>query len=248
MIYQVISDIHGNLEALRAVLARKSPGRIVILGDVIGYGPDPRTCIDEVSRLGAPVILGNHEGVQLDLSRLEYFNSLAKDSALYTHGCLTAADLDWIRSLPDELILDGMYFSHGSPYAQERFHYLMPKDYKTPELRLSFAKLERLGIRVAFNGHTHLPGFFNDGSGYPEFTPLTAGTAVTLDRSCRYIINCGSVGQPRNGDCNAQFIRFDSDALTLSLESVPYDIDATAAKMKEAGLPELLWQRLYEGI
>lgn len=248
MKYLVISDIHSNLEALTAVLAHRTDEQILCLGDIIGYGADPKACIDLIRDIGAPCVLGNHEAVQLDLTELGNFNRLARESALFTQSCLTQDELAWIGSLPTELIYNNIYLSHGSSFEPDHFHYLMPQDVHSPQLILSFTRLEKLDINLAFNGHTHVPGYFTGGEHQVTFTPLKPGTQVQLDKNQRYIINCGSVGQPRNHDSNAQFIIFDDTTWTISLESHPYDIQAAALKMQDAQLPELLWQRLFEGI
>ena len=248
MKYFIFSDIHSNLEALTAVLAIHTSEKIMILGDVIGYGPDPKACIEVIQGLASPCLIGNHEAVQLDLSELNNFNSLARESAKYTRSSLTPQDLAWIRSLPREIIDGQLYFSHGSAYDPAGFHYLMPQDIHSSHLRLSFSKLAKLGSSVGFYGHTHLPGYFTESSAQITFTPLTAGTEVALDQTKRYIINCGSVGQPRNNDCNAQFIVFDTETWTVSMKSVAYEIEQTAQKMQAAKLPEQLWKRLFLGI
>lgn len=248
MKYFIISDIHSNLEALTATLATLRDETLMVLGDVIGYGADPKACIEIIRNLDVPCFMGNHDNVQLDLTNLRYFNPLAKESTLYTKSCLSDADIQWIRSLPTERIMGKLYFNHGSPYDPEGFHYLMPQDLCSTWLQLSFFRMVDLAVSVAFIGHTHLPGYFTDDNGSYSFTPLTAGDQVTLDPSKRYIINSGSVGQPRNHDCNAQFLVFDDETSSIEMHSVPYDIDKTTAKIKAAGLPHQLGERLYLGI
>ena len=248
MKYLILSDIHGNLEALEEVLARHVDKQILVLGDIIGYGADPKACLERIRGLNVPTLMGNHERVQLDFSELSKFNALARESAEYTRSKLSESDLDWIRHLPVELFYQGFYLTHGSPYDPDSFRHLMPRETMSPHLHLSFSRMAELEIQIAFHGHTHFPGVFTESSGKKTYAVLEPGIPFELAPDKRYIINCGSVGQPRNHDCNAQFAVYDDETQTVTLESVPYDITRTAAKMQAVGLPKLLWQRLFVGI
>lgn len=249
MKYFIISDIHGNLEALDAVLQEVGDETLLCLGDVIGYGPDSPACIRRIRELKIPCLMGNHDKVQLDLGQLRYFNPLARLSAVLTSQDLSPADLDWLTTLPEELILDDLYFTHSSPYETSKFYYLRPGDTSSPYLILSFSKLAPLGITTAFVGHTHVPGIFTStDKGRIHYQAMEPGNLYQLQKNRQHIINCPSVGQPRNRHPEAQFVVFDDSELSVELRSVPYDIPLTAQKMRDAGIPEELWKRLVEGI
>lgn len=243
----LISDIHSNLEALQAVLEASGDLPLLVLGDVIGYGADPNRCIELVRQRQSAVIMGNHEQVQLDWRNLEKFNPIASQSAVYTRDRLTADHLAWMRTLPQEMTLEGVHLSHGSPASPAGFHYLLPGDVRSPYVALSFAKLERLGISLAFVGHTHVPGIF-EASGAITYRPMDLDGIYQLKPNCSAIVNCGSVGQPRNGNADAQFVILDTEARTVEKRSVIYDVMRAAAKIRVAGLPDELWQRLLQGI
>lgn len=247
MNYFLISDIHANLEALEAVLAEATAEKLLCLGDAIGYGPDPAACIEILRRLEIPTIMGNHERVQLNLRELASFNALARHAALFTQAQLSPGDRQWLATLPAELITEQLFFSHGAPYESSQFYYLMPRDTGSPFLALSFAKLERLGLSVAFMGHTHVPGVFSSDNGHLSYAPLNADSTYQLEMGKRYIINCPSVGQPRNGNPAAQYLVYDVGERQIHMGACAYDLGRTAEKMRAAGLPEGLWERLYRG-
>ena len=244
----MLSDIHGNLEALTAVLEDCGPGQLYVLGDIIGYGADPGKCVKRIRQSEAIVIRGNHEQVQLDWNELKHFNPLARESAEYPRTRHSPADHDWLSQLPYEWSDDAIYLSHGSPYGAQRFYYLMPGDVRSPYLTLSLSKLERLGLGLAFHGHTHIPGYFFIKDGRPVFLSLAEDTVVKLDSEARYLINCGSVGQPRNHNPKAQYLIYDEETFTLEKRSVAYDAALAAEKIRSAGLPSPLWERILQGI
>lgn len=249
MKYFIISDIHANLEALDAVLQEARGETMICLGDVVGYGPDPVACIHRIRQLDIPSLMGNHDKAQLDLDQLRYFNPLARISAMLTSQELSETDMTWLSTRPEELIRDDLYFTHSSPYDPSRFYYLMPGDTASPYLILSFAKLAPLGISTAFVGHTHIPGIFTmSEEGRIRYVAMVPGQVHRLDEHRQHIINCPSVGQPRNHHSEAQYVLFDSETLTVELIGVPYDIPLTTQKMRQAGIPEELWRRLLEGI
>lgn len=248
MKYLIISDIHANLEALEAVLKEAGSEMLICLGDVIGYGPDPSSCIQLIRAHDILCILGNHDNVQLDPGQLTRFNPLASRSAAITHEALGEEDLFWISTLPEEIIINDLYFTHSSPYDAKQFHYLKPYDTASPYLLLSFSKLAPLGISTAFVGHTHIPGIFSrSAQGAVKYTAMKPGQVFDLEKDCLYIINCPSVGQPRNHHTEAQYAIYDDISNRVEFKSVPYDISLTSEKMRKNGIPEELWKRLAIG-
>lgn len=248
MKYSIVSDIHANYEALESVLDDLTDSKLIVLGDVIGYGAEPGRCIDLVRSLGCPCLRGNHEQVQADWSTLKTFNPVARQSAEYTRPQLTQAQQEWIAGLPFEGTEPAFYYSHGSPFAPDRFHYLLPGETNSPWIKKSFERLEQMTAAVAFHGHTHLPGMFILESGRIRYQSLNEDCLIRLDPACRYIINGGSIGQPRNADPRAQYIVFDDADFTIEKRSVCYDTQAAARKIRECGLPSILWQRILEGL
>lgn len=248
MKYFIISDIHGNLEALEAVLAEVRDETLLCLGDVIGYGPDSSACISRIRELNIPCLMGNHDKVQLDPDQLRLFNPMARLSASLTRGNLSREDMDWLQMLPEEVIRDDLYFTHSSPYGASKFYYLLPGETGSPYLILSFTKMAPLDINAAFIGHTHVPGIFTRREdGRISYQPMLPGNVYQLEDNLQHIINCPSTGQPRNGYPEAQYVVFDTLDQTVDLRSVPYNISLTAQKMRDAGIPDELWQRLMNG-
>ena len=237
----IISDIHGNMEALTQVLTDAqglSPDQIVCLGDCIGYGPEPNEVIEAVRRHNIPSIIGNHEMAVLDQVHLSWFNPKARKSLEQTLTMLSGASVDFIKTMPYSRVLSGARFVHGFPPESAQI-YLFQKS--APELRKAF---ENLAEPICFVGHTHnLEEIRFDGR-QVDRRALPQGI-TRLDPKCRYIINVGSVGQPRDGNNNAKYIIWDSDRRFVEVRFVSYNITATVAKIKAAGLPEAHANRLW---
>lgn len=244
--YLLISDIHANLTAFEAVLAATEgrSDRVICLGDVVGYGPDPNEVIDLVLRLGIKTIRGNHDKA---CSGGDYsdFNPVARAAVDWTVHQLRPENLQWLQNLPSgPLSEDGMIFVHGA--IEDEDQYLFTADGAVRSLQLSPSP-------VAFFGHTHIQGAFMQLQERIEtFRPSYRGTGaetalLELDPAARYMINPGSIGQPRDGDPRAGFAFFDTDRQTIEFERIPYDISAVQERMEQAGLPEPLVLRLGFG-
>ncbi len=230
----IISDIHGNLEALEAVLADiddQDAGRIFSLGDNVGYGPDPEAVIQHLRARGIPSVRGNHELAVADPRELDWFNPVARESLRKTVEMLSPEAIDYIHQFPYSRVEENCRFVHGFPPDSPVIYQFQVSD---DELRTVFSDLEE---QIFFTGHTH----------YPEIIEFTAGKprSCRLDRQprqlspdSRYIINVGSVGQPRDGNNNAKYLLFDPSALRIELRYIPYDIETTVQKILDAGLPE----------
>lgn len=237
----VISDIHGNLEALTKVLTdigSSGVDNIVCLGDCIGYGPDSEEVICEIRRQKIPTIMGNHELAVCNPEQLTWFNPLAQASLRKTMTTLSAASVDFIEQLPKRLVLAQCLCVHGYPPDSVRT-YLFQKP--AEELVKTFKSMPE---SICFVGHTHDLEIVTFDGRRTERQSLKQGS-LNLDPKCKYIVNVGSVGQPRDGNNNAKYVIYNSEAETLEVRFIPYDIAATVAKIRAAGLPENHASRLW---
>jgi diadenosine tetraphosphatase ApaH/serine/threonine PP2A family protein phosphatase len=240
MRYAVLSDIHANLEALEAVLA-DATGRVdslLCLGDVVGYGADPAACVELIGERAAVVAAGNHEYAVLGRLELDWFNPWAQAAAEWTHARLDADHLAWLQRLPLRAEAGDATLVHASPVDPEEWDYLVGDED-------GFAAFAAFATRLCFVGHSHLPGLWSLGSSGPEHRP--GRVAVALEAGRRYVINVGSVGQPRDRDPRAAYALWDAGRGTVSLRRVPYDVDTARRKILGAGLPRLLADRLALG-
>jgi predicted phosphodiesterase len=229
----VISDVHSNLEALTSALETIETRRvdeIVCLGDTVGYGANPGECLSLVRSRCSIILQGNHDAAAVDLSVANQFTLNAQLSALWTFGILADADKTYLRDLPQMKPQGDLLFSHASPYEPEEWHYVI-SEFDTREAFGAFAE------RVCFIGHSHLPVVFSQ-----------RGKVEDVEPTGKYIINVGSVGQPRDGNPDLSFGIFDTEAWSYENIRTGYDIDAAAKKIRDAGLPRSLAERLYRGI
>jgi predicted phosphodiesterase len=237
----VISDIHGNLEAFRQVLAdidRSQIDNIVCLGDCIGYGPEPEEVVGLVRELDIPCVLGNHELGLLDRTYLDWFNPPTRDCLLHTETFLSKATMDYLGSFPPALVRHGSRCVHGYP----------PDSVTTYLFQVAARELARslkaTAEAVCFVGHTHDLAII--GLGSEGLLRLPLGPGVTpLVGAPRWIINVGSVGQPRDGNNKAKYVIWDPEEATVEVRFVAYEIAHTVAKMKERGFPEWCGRRLW---
>jgi diadenosine tetraphosphatase ApaH/serine/threonine PP2A family protein phosphatase len=235
----VLSDIHGNLPALEAVLAALSPYDAVWqLGDVVGYGPEPDAVVARLRELGATGVRGNHDAAALGELSTAIFNSEARAAVLWTASIIRPETRDWLSALPETAIEGDYTLAHGSP-RDPLWEYVLT----TPTAR---ANLAVLTTRSALIGHTHLPLVFREDDGLVETIAPSDGSQLTLDER-RALLNPGSVGQPRDGDPRASGAILDTDTGTMSWQRVPYDIAVVQERMRRVGLPKRLIDRLDHG-
>ena len=241
MRFAIISDIHGNLEALDQVLAdidSRHIDKIIDLGDNIGYGPDPEQVMDQILDRKIPSILGNHELALMEPELLDWFNPAARESLLKTRKMLSAHSLAFIETMEKSMVMHNCRFVHGFP-PDSVTTYLFEVD----QLRLEHAFSISMD-QLCFTGHTHrLEAVGSDGDKIFRH-PLHRGI-FQIDPSKKYIFNVGSVGQPRDGDNRAKYVILDDTARTLEARFVPYDIVITAKKIIAAGLPRMHADRLW---
>lgn len=232
--FAVLSDIHGNLDALEEVLRDIETlgiADIFSLGDNIGYGPEPEAVIQRLTAEGIPSVLGNHELAVTDPSELDWFNPVARESLRKTVTMLSETSIEIINQLPYCRVQDRYRFVHGFPPDSPVIYQFQVS---TGDLVEIFSSLPETFF---FTGHTHFPEIISYVDEQIEREEFHKGI-LHLDPQGRYIINVGSVGQPRDGNNNAKYVVVDPEAYTLELRYIPYDVEATVAKILNAGLPE----------
>jgi predicted phosphodiesterase len=244
----VLSDIHGNLEALEAVLAAAPPhDEVWNLGDVVGYGGSPNECITTIRERASASVRGNHDKVCSGLLPPTHFNPTAREAVEWTGRVLTAQSRTWLEELPQgPLVPQGSssVISHGSPDGEDI--YIL-------NIRDAWGPLQNSQHRVTLFGHTHVQGGFHAlGKQWLRFAPAYANgkgrwTMPLLSDGTRYMINPGSVGQPRDGDWRAAFALLDEEASEVTFYREPYDLARAQGHILLAGLPERLALRLREG-
>jgi len=237
----VISDIHGNFEALKAVLAdidRLGLDTVVSLGDNIGYGPEPDQVVKLLRSRNIPSLMGNHELALVDPNCLSLFNSKAKRSLLQTKQLLSKESLAYLKTLPFSMSVNASLLVHGCP----------PASVKTYIIQVSPEKLtaifNRMEHRLCMVGHTHELRLISYADGQVSTALLKQGVR-TLAEESEYIVNAGSVGQPRDGNNNAKYVIWDSANRTLEVRFVPYNIKRTVDKIIALGLPKSHADRLW---
>lgn len=229
----IISDIHSNLEALEKafeIIEKKNIDEIVCLGDLVGYGASPNECIDLTRQRAGHVLMGNHDQAAFDLSQTENFNRHARTAAYWTNQTLTPENLEYLKGLPLQCAFDDLTFVHSSPKEPEQWNYI----FSAYEARPNF---EFFQTRVCFIGHTHIPGIF------PEDMKTRK-----ISRDSRYMINVGSVGQPRDGNWRLSFGVFDTTEWTYEVIRSEYDVQRASEKILASELPRFLADRLLAGV
>jgi len=246
MRYLILSDIHANLTALDASLeaAQGRWEKAVCLGDVVGYGPDPNEVIDRVRSLDAVTIRGNHDKAGSGIANAEDFNPVARAVALWTRNHLRPENHEWLENLPAApLEVDGFSIVHGAVHDEDEYLF-------APAQALD--SLADAPAPVTFFGHTHIQGGFtlhDERVSVLHFKPSGGKpfTTLEIEPGATYMVNPGSIGQPRDGDARAGFAIADLPNKTVELWRVPYDIAVVQKRMEARGLPEPLIQRLAFG-
>ena len=247
MRYLLLSDVHSNIEALDVCLefAQGKHDQAVCLGDLVGYGPNPNEVIEKVRGLTQVIIRGNHDKACCGLDDAAEFNPFARLATEWTRQALTPEHIEYLRSLPTgPKTMEGFVLVHGSPVDEDE--YILGPGQALPLLRGP-------GTQIVCYGHTHYQGgFMLTPTGRFQsirFPSKPDGLTLTLplENAARYLINPGSVGQPRDGDGRAAFAILDMDKPQVEYYRLTYDLAKTQAKMKQAGLPEPLCRRLELG-
>jgi predicted phosphodiesterase len=243
--YLILSDLHANLEALQAVIqdAAGQYDRTLCCGDLVGYGADPNPIVEWVRANCAVVVRGNHDKACTGLDDLEWFNPVARAAALWTQNKLTPENAEYARTLPRGPILeDGFQVVHGSPFDEDE--YVLAAE----EAGQAFGYLE---CRLAFFGHTHVQGGFIWNRSRVETILCPSGWGdrqeMQIDSECAYMVNPGSVGQPRDGNPRSAYALYNSDSHLVTYCRTDYNVRAAQQKIRDAGLPPILADRLMVG-
>jgi predicted phosphodiesterase len=236
----IISDVHGNLEALRAVwadLTAAEAAEVYCLGDSVGYGPDPEAVLGFLREKGVQSVMGNHELGLAEPAYLDWFNPQARQALIRTKELLSAESLAYIAGLPRVLIVRGIRLVHGLP-PESPTTYL----FEASDGRLA-AEMAAVAEEICFVGHTHELGLVRVKDGDVKHLKLAGGRRL-LPSDARWIVNIGSVGQPRDGDLSAKYALYDPVERELEIRFVPYDPTETKRKIRERGLGEIYAMRL----
>lgn len=250
MRYAVLSDIHSNLEALSAVLdalAAERIDRYLCLGDVVGYGADPAACLARLQACDPVIVGGNHDLACIGTLDPGWFNDAARAAVVWTRDRLSVTDLDTLRRLPLVATEGPFTLAHGSLPHPERFEYLV-------DLAQAVDTLTACRTLMCLVGHTHLPLVLEYDRAARRVLRILTTPAELADvafqddaQARRYLVNPGSVGQPRDGDARASVAVIDTERHRLAIRRVPYDIASAQRKIEQAGLPQFLADRLAVG-
>jgi diadenosine tetraphosphatase ApaH/serine/threonine PP2A family protein phosphatase len=237
--YALVSDIHSNLEALEAVLADiagQAVDEILCLGDLVGYGADPNECTRRIGDLTSHVVSGNHDSAVVGQTDISHFNPHARRAVAWTAEIIDPEQARYLSRRPFVDRIDDLLLVHATPSEPDAWNYLLT----APAARAEFGSFSE---SICFIGHSHQPIFFcSDGAVHSGKTDR-----LTCDPGLRYIVNIGSVGQPRDGDPRSCYAIYDADRRVVQLRRVAYDIKSAQRKILKAGLPPVLAARLSRG-
>jgi predicted phosphodiesterase len=235
----VVSDVHSNLLALDAVLAKVGAvDGCWHLGDVVGYGPEPDAVVERLSALGAIGVRGNHDGAAVGGTEIDWFNPEARAAMEWTRATISDTTREWLAALPKRREEGDLTLVHGSP-RDPTWEYVTSTS-------IAKASLSAISTRHGLHGHTHIPVVFTELDGRLRTLEPRAGNSVDLSAG-RMLLNPGSVGQPRDGDPRASYLVLDTEAGTATWGRVAYDFEAVGNAMRALGLPERLADRLRHG-
>ena len=245
MRFLILSDLHANLEALQAVLADADGkyDQIVCCGDLVGYNPDPAAVVEWTGASCNAVIRGNHDKAIAGIDDLDWFNPAAQASARWTQRQLTTSQLQYLHELPKgPMAVDGFEIVHGAPFDEDE--YVVSPDTAAE----SFSSLD---CPIAFFGHSHLQGgYFEKRRRLGQISRMRleeSELTIELEHDTLYLLNPGSVGQPRDGDPRAAYALYDVNDRWVQFRRVAYPIELTLEKIRSAGLPDVLGLRLFHG-
>jgi len=234
----IISDIHSNLEALNAFVDYykefKKQKRVICLGDIVGYGPNPAECLDIVTSLTDKICMGNHDYTLIYRYEEEYMNEIAAEAIRYSRNQLNDKQKELIKGFPYSIVEGNVNYCHSSPVHPENWEYIVNRG--TAEQYLT-----KMDCSLSFVGHSHIPGVYS-----VDKIKKVKGNHI-IPRDSKTIVNVGSVGQPRNKDFRSSICVFDEEKWNVEYIKLEYDIEKTISKIKSAGLPDYLGERLSHG-
>jgi diadenosine tetraphosphatase ApaH/serine/threonine PP2A family protein phosphatase len=237
----ILSDVHSNLEALTAVLEDAKKQNIddyVCVGDIVGYCANPNECIDIIRDLSRNSIAGNHDFGVCSLTDITFFNDFAKRAIEWTKKVIKVDHLSFLKSLPLSCEIEDLLFVHSSPSSPDTWNYVL-------SMYDAKREFDFFSNQICFIGHSHQPVTFSVNSKNELGSSIE--NMIEISKNKRYIINAGSVGQPRDGNPKASYCIYDSKEGTVSFKRIPYDIESTQEKIIKAGLPLFLAKRLERG-
>lgn len=240
MRYAIVSDVHGNIESLeRALKLVGDDDRVICLGDIVGYGPNPNECVERIRSRASDSVLGNHDLAALENFGVEYFNDAARAAIAWTQGVLTDENRAWLNGLSYELRYPEFLLVHGAPV--NYFEYILDKRTAAKAFALTDAPL-------VFIGHTHIAEYWvQEPDGTIGHRHMQQGGELVLDAGRRYIVDVGSVGQPRDLNPEASFVIYDDATRRVEWIRYPYPIVEVQQKIHDVHLPEYLAARLESG-
>ncbi|QDU70113.1 metallophosphoesterase family protein [Engelhardtia mirabilis] len=244
MKYGVLGDVHSNLSALEEALAemdRRGVDVVVSVGDVVGYGAAPSETIQLLRDRNVWVVKGNHDAACVGDEDDRYFNRYAREAVRWTRSTLGGDELDWLRALPMTLELEHCHVAHGTLDSPEAYEYTLGVQNARPSI-------DHMSKQVCFVGHSHIPVTILLPSESPTRVALAPDPFLDLTEAHRAIVNVGSVGQPRDEDPRLAMGIYDVDAATIEIVRREYDIEREAARIRAAGLPNVLADRLWLGL
>ena len=241
MRYGIFSDVHGNLEALEEVLEKYKEENIdkyLCVGDLVGYGANPKECIQKIKGLKAEIVAGNHDWAAVGLTDTTYFRPVAKQAIIWTATQLDEKEKKFLKSLKLVYKNKDLIAAHGTLNDPEKFQYLLDSD-------LAQMTFDLMKKNICFVGHSHVLGaFITDG----KKTSYSSKSKIKIEKNKKYIINVGSVGQPRDRNSRAAFCIFDTEKNEINLKRTNYNIEEAQKKIAKAGLPQFLAARLASGM
>jgi len=239
----ILSDIHGNLEALESVLIevlKRKVDKIICLGDLINYGPNPNEVIEIAKKEFDIIVMGNHDYVVIDENIIKNFSPVARSSMIWTLSILEEENKIFLSSLKLEESFKDIYIVHACPKYPLDWTYIL----NVNDARIYFQYVDNF---ITLIGHTHIPAIYKNKFSYIEQIIPNPFEKYQLDENYQYMLNSGSVGQPRDGDYRASFAIFDLNNFTFEIIRVDYDVQKTKRKILESDLPQILAYRLENG-
>jgi diadenosine tetraphosphatase ApaH/serine/threonine PP2A family protein phosphatase len=240
MKYAILGDIHSNLEALEAVLTHAREQKcthFASVGDIVGYGPNPRECVQIIRDMNCPVVVGNHDEYCAARTDLSGFNPMAAEAIKWTREQLTEEQVSWLHNLKYTRNVESFTIVHATLDLPEKWAYVFDK-------LAAAASFNYQHTPVCFNGHTHVPIAFVRG---PSGIQGGLYSKIKIEVGRKYFINVGSIGQPRDRNTKAAYATFDLLNNVIELHRVDYDFHKTQEKIRQAGLPIVLADRLEQG-
>jgi putative phosphoesterase len=241
LLIAIISDIHSNLEALQKtseLIKKRKVDKIVCLGDIVDYGANPKECIKTVSELTPHILMGNHDQAAVDLRYTEKFTSYARAAAIWTNNTMSDNEKEKLHSLPVYLEIDGLTFVHASPHKPSEWNYIATEEE-------AFNNFQHMKTNICFIGHSHIAEIYTDD--YDSFNIPKFSEPIKLSRGSKYIINPGSVGQPRDLDWRLSFGVLNTETLEFEFMRSEYDVKTASRKILDAKLPRYLAERILTG-